>query len=82
MFTRVQQARANDEAGRSFGTGLILVAVELAEQEGLRYVSTVDGVAYDDLRHDMDVELTWVPRQGLLSPAFRPIDLKEEATIG
>jgi len=82
LLTRIQQARVNDAAGRKLGDAIVLVAVELAEQQGLRYLSTVDGVAFEDLRHDMEVELTWVERGDRLVPAFRPVWTKEEARIG
>jgi uncharacterized OB-fold protein len=81
LLTQVQQARANDAAGQRQGA-VVLVAVELAEQQGLRYLSTVDGVAFTDLRHDMPVELTWIERNGRVVPAFRPVDPNEEAHVG
>jgi len=81
LLTRIQQARANDLAGQQQGA-VVLVAVELAEQKGLRYLSTVDEVAFTDLRHDMAVELTWIERNGLRVPAFRPAHLHEEARVG
>lgn len=82
LLTQVQQPRANDAAGKRFGNAVVLLAVELAEQTGLRYLSTVDGAAFEDLRHDMEVELTWIESHGRQVPAFRPVELKEEARIG
>jgi uncharacterized OB-fold protein len=82
LLTQIPHARANDEAGKRFGTALVLVAVELAEQPGLRYLATVDGIAFNDLRHDMEVELVWIERNGMQVPAFRPVDLNEGAQLG
>jgi uncharacterized OB-fold protein len=81
LLTKIRHTRANDRAGQRQGE-VILVAVELAEQPGLRYLSTVDGAAFEDLRHDMPVELTWIERDGLQAPAFRPAQLNEEAQVG
>ncbi len=71
LFTQVRQPRANDKAGQRQGA-VVLIGVELAEQPGLRYLSTVDGIEFADLRHDMPVELTWTERDGVPAPAFRP----------
>ena len=81
LLTKIRHTRANDRAGQRQGE-VILVAVELAEQPGLRYLATVDGAAFEDLRHDMPVELTWIERDGLQVPAFRPAQLNEEAQVG
>jgi uncharacterized OB-fold protein len=83
LFTQVRQPRANDRAGQRQGA-VALIGVELAEQPGLRYLSTVDGMEFADLRHDMPVELTWVERNGQPAPAFRPAaaELSEEAQVG
>jgi uncharacterized OB-fold protein len=81
LFTEVKHTRANDLAGQRQGA-VVLIGVELAEQTGLRYLSTVDGIAFADLRHDMPVELTWTERDGLAVPAFRPATQNEEAHVG
>ena len=81
LFTEVRHTRANDQAGQRQGA-VVLVGVELAEQPGLRYLSTVDGIAFADLRHDMPVELTWTERDGRPGPAFRPAARNEEAQVG
>lgn len=73
MFTRVPQARANDAAGQAFGTNLVLVAVELVEQVGLRYLSTVEGLAFEELHHGMEVELAWHDSAERPIPVFRMI---------
>jgi len=87
LFTQVRQPRANDKAGQRQGS-VVLIGVELAEQPGLRYLSTVDGMEFADLRHDLPVELTWIERGGLPAPAFRPAagddsaQPSEEAPVG
>ena len=81
LLTKIRHTRANDRAGRRQGS-VVLVAVELAEQPGLRYLATVDGAGVVDLRHDMPVELTWIERDGLQVPAFRPVRRCEEAQVG
>lgn len=81
LFAQIRQPRANDTAGQRQGA-VVLVAVELAERTGLRYLSTVDGVAFEDLRHDMPVELTWIEQGGRRVPAFRPAPVNEEAPVG
>jgi uncharacterized protein len=81
LLTRIHQARANDAAGQQQGA-VVLAAVELAEQPGLRYLSTIDGTAFEDLRHDAVVQLTWVERGGRRVPAFRLAPEDEEAPVG
>ena len=80
LLTRIRHTRANDPVAQRRGT-LVLIAVELAEQPGLRYLSTVDGVEFEDLRHDMPVELTWIDRDGLPAPVFRPAPVDQEAEL-
>lgn len=82
LKTRIHQARANDIAGQRAGDGVVLVAVELSEQKGLRYLSTVEGVEFDELDHDVEVELAWIDGDGRRVPAFRPVQPKEGTSIG
>lgn len=49
-----------------------VVTVELEEQAGLRFTSTVVGCALSDIRIGMPVELTWIDRHHSPYPAFRP----------
>jgi uncharacterized OB-fold protein len=49
-----------------------VATVELEEQEGLRYTSTVVDCPPRDLRIGMPVELTWIERDGTPFPVFRP----------
>ena len=49
-----------------------VVTVELTEQPGLRFTSTIVGCALDEVRIGMPVELTWIERNGSPYPAFRP----------
>jgi uncharacterized OB-fold protein len=47
-----------------------VVAVELAEQEDLRFTSTVVGAANDDIRIGVPVRLAWSERAGSPMPVF------------
>ena len=50
-----------------------VVVVELEEQEGLRFTSTVVGFGPDALRIGAPVELEWIDRDGVPFPAFQPM---------
>ena len=56
-----------------------LAAVELEEQPGLRFVSTVVDCPADQLRVGLPVELTWIERDGGPWYAFRPATSAEES---
>ena len=49
-----------------------VVTVELEEQEGLRFTSTVVDCALEDVRIGLPVELAWIDRSGAPFPVFRP----------
>jgi hypothetical protein len=49
-----------------------VVVVELAEQPGLRFTSTVVGCAPGEVAIGMPVELAWTERSGVPFPVFRP----------
>jgi uncharacterized OB-fold protein len=69
MFTLLHQER--DPHGH-LDAPLPVAAIELAEQPGLRYLSTVVDCPPDQITPDMPVQLTWVDRDGLAWPAFTP----------
>jgi uncharacterized OB-fold protein len=48
-----------------------VVTVELDEQPGLRFTSTVVGAPNDDIRIGRRVALDWVDRSGNPMPVFR-----------
>jgi uncharacterized OB-fold protein len=50
-----------------------VVAVELAEQPGLRIAGTIVGAAREEIRLDAPVELAWIERDGRPVAAFRPV---------
>jgi uncharacterized OB-fold protein len=50
-----------------------VATVELAEQEGLRFTSTVVGCPARDVHIGMPVELTWTERDGAPFPVFQPV---------
>lgn len=59
--------------GVDYSTGPHPVAtVELVEQSALRLTSTVVDCAIDDIAIGMPVDLTWIERDGVPFPAFRP----------
>jgi len=60
--------------GVDYSTPYPVVTVELAEQEGLRFTSTVVGTANEDIRIGAPVRLTWIERNGAPLPVF---ELKE-----
>ena len=49
-----------------------VATVELAEQEGLRYTSTVINCPLEEIRIGMPVRLTWIERWGAPYPVFEP----------
>lgn len=49
-----------------------VVTVELEEQEGLRFTSTVIDCPLEQVRIGLPVELAWIPRFGSPFPVFRP----------
>jgi uncharacterized OB-fold protein len=49
-----------------------VATVELVEQDALRFTSTVVGCSPRDVYIGMPVELTWIERDGIPFPAFRP----------
>lgn len=61
-------------AGVDYSTPYPVVAVELDEQEGLRFASTVLDASNDDIRIGRRVELAWFERDGAPLPAFRLVD--------
>jgi hypothetical protein len=54
-----------------YSTKYPVAVVQLVEQPGLRYASTVINVAAEDLRIGMPVGLTWIERYGAPFPVFQ-----------
>ncbi len=48
-----------------------MVSVELDEQEGLRFTSTVIDCPLEEVRIGLEVELTWIDRFGAPFPVFQ-----------
>ncbi len=48
-----------------------VVSVELEEQEGLRFTSTVIDCPLEEVRIGLEVELTWIDRFGAPFPVFQ-----------
>ena len=57
--------------GVDYSTPHPVVTVELDEQQGLRFTSTVVGSANEDIRIGERVELDWIERGGMPLPVFR-----------
>jgi hypothetical protein len=57
--------------GVDYATPYPVVTVELEEQPGLRFTSTVVGAANDDIVIGTPVTLDWLDREGVPVPAFR-----------
>ena len=53
-----------------------VIAVELPEREGLRYLSTIIDCPLDEIRVGMPVEMVWIDREGVPAVVFRPIKEK------
>lgn len=51
-----------------------VITVELDEQENLRLTGTAVGVHAADLEIGQQMELTWIERNGVPMPAFKPRD--------
>jgi uncharacterized OB-fold protein len=49
-----------------------VATVELVEQPGLRFTTTIIGAPNDQLRIGMPVQLDWIERAGNPFPVFRP----------
>jgi len=54
-----------------YSTPYSIVTVELEEQPGLRFTSTVVGAANDDIVIGTPVTLDWIDREGVPVPVFR-----------
>lgn len=76
MFTLVHQQR---DPNGSLPAPEPVVAVELAEQPGLRYLSTVVNCDPHEITEDMPVQLVWAERDGIRWPAFEPAPATEAA---
>ncbi len=70
MFTLIQQLR--DPQSRIMEP-IPVAAVELVEQDGLRYLAQIVNCAFEEIALDMVVALTWVGPPGQEMPAFEPI---------
>lgn len=57
--------------GVDYSTPYPVVTVELDEQPGLRFTSTVVGAAQGDIEIGRRVELDWIERAGVPLPVFR-----------
>ena len=58
-------------AGVDYATPYPVVTVELEEQEGLRFTSTVVGASNDEIRIGRRVALDWIERDETPLPVFR-----------
>lgn len=70
MFTLLRQGAPIP--GVDFSTPHPIAAIELAEQEGLRYLATIVNCPIDQIHDGMLVELVWIERNGVPEAAFQP----------
>ncbi len=71
MFTMLHQLR--DPATMIYAP-MPVAAVELVEQEGLRYLSRIVNCESREIAHGMPVQLTWIELEGIFWPAFEPFN--------
>lgn len=74
MFTLIQQLR---DPRSQILEPVPVAAVELVEQDGLRYLAQIVNCAYEEISLDMVVSLTWQGETGSEMPAFEPIRNQE-----
>lgn len=70
MWTIIHQSRDPDNP---ILEPVVVAAVELAEQKGLRYLSRIVDCPLEALRHDMPLRLVWIETAGRTWPAFAPV---------
>lgn len=70
MFTLIHQAR---DPKLFLEEPMAVAAVELNEQAGLRYLSTIVHCPTHKLAYDMPLQLTWIDQDGIQVPAFEPV---------
>ena len=54
-----------------------VTTIELEEQQGLRFTSTVINCPLEDIKIGIPVELTWIERFGAPFPVFKHASIKE-----
>jgi hypothetical protein len=69
MFTLIHQERDPNDGLRE---PVVAAAVELVEQQGLRYLGRIVNCPIRQITLNMPVRLTWLERDGNKSPAFEP----------
>ena len=70
IFMAIFLHRGPSAPGVDYSTPYPVVTVELDEQPGLRFTSTVVGAANDDIRIGAAVRLGWSERSGAAMPVF------------
>ncbi len=71
IFLRILLYQGPPAEGVDYSTPYPVVTVELDEQVGLRYSSTVIGASNDDIQIGRRVTLDWAERAGAPMPVFR-----------
>lgn len=69
LFTLIMQLR---DPQAMIAEPVVTAAVELVEQDGLRYLARVVNCDPQAIVHDMPVRLTWIEIDGRNWPAFEP----------
>lgn len=70
IFMAILLHRGPPAPGVDYRVPYPVVAVELAEQEGLRFTSTVVGADNEEIKIGAPVRLAWVERAGSPMPVF------------
>jgi uncharacterized OB-fold protein len=70
MFTLIHQER---DPAAGLKEPIVVAAIELAEQQGLRYLSRVVNCPSSEIALDMPVQLNWLESKGSMSPVFEPV---------
>jgi uncharacterized protein len=70
IFMAIFLHRGPTAPGVDYSTPYPVVTVELEEQEGLRFTSTVVGTRNDEIRIGEPVRLEWIDRAGVPYPVF------------
>lgn len=70
IFMAILLHRGPPAPGVDYSTPYPVVTVELDEQSGLRFTSTVTGADNDDIRVGSAVRLDWSDRLGAPMPVF------------
>ena len=79
MFTLIHQSR---DPNAPLDAPIPAAAIELEEQQGLRYLARITNCPLDRIYHGMPVRLVWIEAGGAPWPWFEPALAEERARHG